>query len=211
MEINYIENIASTHLHVINLVKQNSIAPPYALYANNQYSGIGSRGNEWIGESGNLYLTFCLNENQIPKDIPRVSMSIYFACLLKEILRERGSSLWLKWPNDFYVGKRKIGGLITTKIREFYVVSVGLNLVSSPKKFGVLDIDITHHEIVKEFCEIIKKSYSWKQVFSKYKVEFQNNKNFTFHEGDKIRSLRDAILCDDGSIQIDDKKVYNLR
>lgn len=211
MEINYIENIDSTHLHVSKRVKEKSINPPFALYADNQYSGVGSRGNEWIGQKGNLYLSLCIDKKQIPHDVPDPSISIYFASIMKETLKKLGSKVWLKWPNDFYINDKKIGGVITAKIGSVYIVSIGINLLSCPDKFDVLDIKITNHELVGRFCDEIKKNYSWKKVFSKFRVEFQNSKNFTFHKGDKVRSLGDALLCDDGSIKIDGKKVYSLR
>lgn len=211
LEIIYIEHIASTHKYLIEGFKKGKIKPNTALYARVQYDGVASRGGSWEGGEGNLYFSMCVKKEDFPKDLPPASISIYFATLLKEELCQRGSKIWLKWPNDFYIKKQKIGGLITSKIQEVYVVSVGLNLLSSPQEFGILDIKITPFEVSKIFIEAFRKKPSWKKVFSKFKVEFQNSKDFTFHEGDKLLSLRDAVLCEDGSIQIENKKVYSLR
>lgn len=209
--IDYIENINSTHLHVINKIKNEQIKPPYILYANNQYEGVGSRGSEWLGYSGNLYLSFCVYEKNLPCDIPSPSISIYFACLVHEFLSDLGSLVWLKWPNDFYINCEKIGGLITAKVKDIYIVSMGMNLIVAPKEFGVLDIKLTNHEFVKLFEKQVLKNYSWKKVFSKFKIQFHKNKDFTCHHNGKLISLKDAVLCDDGSLQIDNKKVYSLR
>ncbi len=49
------------------------------------------------------------------------------------------------------------------------------------------------------------------KVFSKFRLQFHENKNKTFHLDGQIYSLNDAKLNDDGSITIKGKKVYNLR
>lgn len=211
MEIVYIERVASTHKYLIEQYKAGKIKPNTALYAKIQYDGIGSRGNSWKGDEGNLYFSMCVKKEDFPKDLPPASISIYFASILKEELRSRGSKVWLKWPNDFYIKRSKIGGLITAKIHDVFIVSAGINLVSCPQEFSTLDIKITPFEITKLFAEAFYEKPSWKKVFSKFKIEFQNNKDFTFHEGEKVLSLSDAVLCEDGSIEIDNKRVYSLR
>jgi BirA family biotin operon repressor/biotin-[acetyl-CoA-carboxylase] ligase len=52
---------------------------------------------------------------------------------------------------------------------------------------------------------------SWKNIFSKYKIEFSFSQRFFAHIDGREVSLKNAILLDDGSINIDDKKVYSLR
>ncbi len=211
MQINYIKNIASTHQYLLKQLREKKIKTPCALYANNQFGGIGSRNNSWIGEEGNLYLSFALGDEDLASDIPKPSICIYFATLMQDLLANKGSKVWLKWPNDFYLGEKKIGGIMSTKIGDFYVVSMGINLLSCPQNFATLDIDMSNHELVRLFCDELKKKYSWKQVFSKFRIQFKKNENFTFHLDDKICSLSEAKLCEDGSIIINKKRVYNLR
>ena len=211
MEIRYYDRIASTHQYLVDAVRSKEIVPPLAIYAGEQYSGIGSRGNEWEGCSGNLYFSFCVDEKQLSKDLPPSSISIYFAWLMREVLVSRGSKLWLKWPNDFYVNDKKIGGVITSKTGSAFIGSMGINLRSSPQEFAVLDIKTTSKEIIDGFIALLEKKPTWKNIFSKYKLEFQLSRHFSFHmNGEKV-SLRDAILCEDGSIEIENKKVYSLR
>ncbi len=211
MKIEFIENIASTHLHVSKNIREGNIKVPYLLYANNQYEGIGSRENSWIGDSGNLYMSFCIDEKTLHSDVPYHSICIYCAMIMKEILNQKGSRVWLKWPNDFYIGEKKIGGIMSCKIKDIFVVSMGINLLSCPQDFATLDINISNHELVECFCKEFEKKYSWKQIFSKFRLQFHKHKNKTFHLDGKIYPLSDAKLNDDGSITIKGKKVYNLR
>jgi len=107
--------------------------------------------------------------------------------------------------------KKKIGGVITVKTGENIICSIGLNLRDAPYGFGKLDIQINRDLLIEEFVKKVKKNFSWKQVFSKYKIEFHKTKKFCFHLGGNIVSLKDAKLNQDGSITVNDKKVFSAR
>ncbi|MDR1975992.1 MAG: biotin--[acetyl-CoA-carboxylase] ligase [Campylobacteraceae bacterium] len=211
MEIHFIDRIGSTHQWLSEAVKNGKVTPPFALYAGIQDSGVGTRGNVWESREGNLSLSFAIPSSVLPSDLPQLSMSIYFSQLLLEFLRAFGSNVWLKWPNDFYIENKKIGGMMTAKIKESFIISVGINLTFAPKEYATLDITLTPKELTEGFMEYIKNFPSWKQIFSKYKLEFYLSQNFGVHIEDRYFSLREAQLCPDGSIEINSKKVYSLR
>ena len=209
--IHWFDSLESTHQYLIEKLRDGTLLAPCAVGATIQTNGIGSRGNSWIGEAGNLFFSFCVEEKQLPPDLPLASVSIYFSALMKQILEEKGSQVWLKWPNDFYLVDKKIGGMITTKIGSVIVGSIGLNNGTAPESFGTLDIIVTPNALAEHLILKVEEKISWKKVFSKYKIEFDQNRNFSFHLDGKLVSLRDAILCDDGSIELENKKVYSLR
>lgn len=209
--IHWHKQCPSTHTYVVEGLKNGTLCAPVALGTDEQTEGIGSRGNEWIGLKGNLFFTWCVEEKQLPHDLPLASISIYFSVLMKAVLEAEGSKVWLKWPNDFYINEAKIGGVITTKVGSCLIGSIGLNLAFAPHGFGILDIRIEPQMLASYFIEELEKKSLWKDAFSKYKLEFYKNRNATFHMGDKVVSLQDAVLCDDGSIELENKKVYSLR
>ena len=212
MQILLLDEVTSTQEWLKNAYKTKKIAPPLAVMAKRQTQGIGSRGNSWIGNEGNLFLSFILKRSALPADLPLESASIYFAWLLKDLLAKEGSECWIKWPNDFYIDEKKIGGMITSIVGDALICGVGINLVAAPDEFGVLDIMITPEEIVKRFIENVKKSISWKQVFRNYSVEFYKNRSFSAHINNRKKvSMRDAVLNDDGSITINGERIYSLR
>lgn len=211
METLWFKHLPSTHKYLIENIKNTTITPPMAVGVDFQSDGVGSRGNTWLGDEGNLYLSFCVEENHLPKDLKLESISIYFSYLFKEVLCELGSKTWIKWPNDFYLNNNKIGGVITTKIRGTIIGSIGLNILHAPEQFATLDIQITPQKLTTLFLEKLSKKISWKNVFSKYKIEFQNSLGFTFHLDGKKKSLADAKLLEDGSIEVENKRVYSLR
>ncbi|MDR0579979.1 MAG: biotin--[acetyl-CoA-carboxylase] ligase, partial [Campylobacteraceae bacterium] len=79
------------------------------------------------------------------------------------------------------------------------------------KEHGILDVPMSSHELVNNFIPSLKIFPSWKQIFSKYKLEFQFSQNFCVHIDGKPVSLAQARLHPDGSIEIEGKKVYSLR
>ena len=211
MKIIYLESVDSTQAYLKKALLTNKIQAPYAVLAKNQTNGVGSRDNTWTGIDGNLFLSFALPLTYLPKDLKIESSSIYFAYLLKEVLHQMGSSVFLKWPNDFYIDDLKIGGMITNIVNDCIVCGVGLNLVLSPKDFGVLDIKISKEELLKKYFTNIEKLVSWKKVFSKYKIEFAHKKKFITHKKNLTISLEKAVLQDDGSIIVDGQRIYSTR
>ncbi len=211
MKILYLESIDSTQKYLKDLVRKGDIELPFAVIANIQTDGIGSRGNTWMGMEGNLFLSFSIPLSSLPNDLKLESSSIYFAQLLKETLCELDSKVWVKWPNDFYIGGDKIGGMITNISKNVLICGVGLNLVSAPKNFAYLDIRVSKEKLLKNYFCKLEKKFSWKQVFSKYKLEFYKNKFFFTHNKNRKISLESAMLQDDGSIISNGERIFSLR
>lgn len=211
MEILFLESVDSTHTYLKNHIKNNGYKKPLCIASDFQTKGIGSRDNSWEGEKGNLFFSFVINKSYLSFDLPVQSYSIYFSFILKELLEALGSDVWLKWPNDFYIKDKKIGGTITNLNGELVYCGIGLNLKFTNTKYGYLDIEIDSNRLLQEYFKILNEKKSWKHIFSKYLIEFKKSKQFkTTIDGEKI-SLSEAILNDDGSIIINNKKVFSLR
>ncbi len=211
MQIIYLDSVDSTQKYLKELIREGKISLPCAVVADSQTDGIGSRGNSWNGVIGNLFLSFAIPLKELPKDLKLESASIYFSYILKETLSEFDSALWLKWPNDFYINDKKIGGMITNLVNNTLVCGVGLNIAEAPFGFGKLDVVVDRDELIERYFNNIKKMNLWKQVFSKYKIEFYKNQNFYTHNKNLIISLGDASLNSDGSIVINGERIYSLR
>lgn len=211
LKITYLKSVDSTQTYLKNAIKKNLLDTPHAIVAFEQRDGLGSRGNKWESIDGNLFLSFAIALDDLAQDLRLESASIYFAYLLKESLSEFGSSVWLKWPNDFYIDDLKIGGMITNVVSDTLVCGVGLNLVSSPDGFSTLDIKLSTDKLLEKYFQKIKKKISWKQVFSKYKLEFHKSQIFFTHKNSLKVSLDRAILQEDGSVLLDDERIYSLR
>ena len=211
MKIIKLKEIDSTHRYIKDYILENSYTEPLCIFTDYQTQGIGSRGNSWIGKKGNLFFSFVIDKDFLPNDLALQSSSIYFSFILKKVLKDLNSSVWLKWPNDFYIEDKKIGGTITTISKDLIYCGIGINLKNVSDDFGKLDIDIDVEDMLKSYFSNLEKKLLWKQIFSEFKIEFEHSKKFqTTIENEKI-SLRSAILNEDGSIQVNDKKVFSLR
>lgn len=211
MEIIYLKSINSTHTYLKEHIQKNGYNKPLAVVAQNQTNGIGSRDNKWIGAKGNLFFSFVFHSSILPDDLPIQSYSIYFSYLLKEVLEKLDSKVWLKWPNDFYLKENKVGGTITNIKGDLVFCGIGLNLVDVENQYGALDIDINVNSVLKDYFSSIKRNKPWKQIFSKFSIEFEKSKVYKTTINDKKVSLSTAVLNSDGSITIDNKKVFSLR
>jgi len=211
LQILSLKAVDSTQRYLLDALKEGTLALPVCVTTDRQESGKGSRGNNWNGLEGNLFFSFAIARDDLPSDLKLESSSIYFTYILKELLAEMGSSLWLKWPNDFYLGDKKVGGAITNLYKEVLVCGIGLNTRVSPEGFSKLDIKIANETILKHYFDILKNPPSWKRVFSNYEVEFVRSRSYSTHSGDTRLSLENAILLDDGSIECDGQRIFSLR
>lgn len=211
MRIFWFDELDSTQTYLKEKLRRGELSSPVAIVASKQTDGIGSRGNSWIGLDGNLFFSFAIARHNLPNDLSLESSSIYFSYILKECLEEEKSELWLKWPNDFYIKTSKIGGTITFLRDNDLICGIGLNLDKSPQGFEHLDIKINKKELLDKFFKKIENKPSWKQIFSKYKVEFALSKNHYTHFRDNQISLENASLNEDGSLNVDGQRIYSLR
>jgi len=211
LEIIYLNEVDSTHTYLKAYIKKYGYKSPLAVISHHQTNGIGSRDNSWIGEDGNLFLSFVIHKKDLPIDLQLQSASIYFSFILKNLLSQYGSKIWLKWPNDFYIDNKKVGGTITNLQGDLLLCGIGLNLKYISEEFGYLDIKFDRKNYLNEYFKLLDKKISWKQIFSKYTLEFDKSKQMKTTINHEKISLKDAILNFDGSIFIENKKVYSLR
>jgi len=211
LEIIFLDSVESTHRYLKNHITINGYKTPLAIVTQNQKNGIGSRNNKWDGQLGNLFFSFVIDQRLLPSDLAIQSSSIYFSFMLKEILSDMGSKIWLKWPNDFYINEKKIGGTITNVSNDLLYCGIGLNLQAVSSDYGYLDIDVDINVLLDNYFKVVLEKKMWKQIFSKYLLEFEYSKQYKVSINNKKVSLSDAILQKDGSVSIENKKVFSLR
>ena len=201
----------STQHYLIEALRQKRLQAPVAVIAEEQTAGIGSRDNGWEGEKGNFFASFALKLSDLPEDLPLSSASIYFSFMMKKVLLDYRKDVWLKWPNDLYVGDAKVGGTITKKTGDAIVCGMGINLKSEQIAYSALQLDVSPRNLLEVYLNEVEKFPKWKQVFSEYRVEFELSRRFSVHIENGKKSLYNARLCEDGSLLIEGKRVYSTR
>ncbi|HFU74827.1 MAG TPA: biotin--[acetyl-CoA-carboxylase] ligase [Arcobacter sp.] len=211
MKLIYLESVDSTQTYLKDYIKKNKTQEIVLVYTHKQTNGIGSRDNRWDGKSGNLFFSFSILKKDLPFDLPLSSASIYFSFILKILLKRFGSSSWIKWPNDLYINEKKLGGTITHMDNKYLYCGIGINTNDTNDNYGYLDIEIDSNKLLNEYINMIKNKQAWKEIFSQFQVEFHISKKYKTTIDNQKTSMENAILNDDGSIEIDGKKVYSLR
>ncbi len=211
LEIQSFPKLASTQQYLTDAIGEGRLKAPVAVIAEEQYAGIGSRANNWLGEKGNFFASVAVPLNDLPKDLPLSSASIYFSFIMKKVLLQFTEKIWLKWPNDFYIDNDKVGGTITKLGGNVLVCGIGINLKKSSGGYRGIDVKISPEALLKQYLDALEKFPGWKQVFSEYRVEFELSRRFSVHIENRKVSLKNAQLCEDGSLMIDGKRIYSLR
>lgn len=218
MTIQVYECLESTQTFLLHGLKSGAFEAPLCISAHRQTHGIGSRGNAWEEQPNALYFSFVLSLDTLPKDLRIESASIYFGFLCKETLKELGSGVWLKWPNDLYIGERKIGGVLCNKWQDYLVCGIGINLYDKNANCGgyatlepEISAQIEPKAFLQKYFTTLEKKISWKQIFRFYALEFHNNFGFSFHHNGREVSFRDAELLEDGAICVNSQIVYSHR
>ena len=219
METLYFDTLPSTQTYLVEKIAKKELQAPVAVLAKAQPQGIGSRDNSWSGAEGNFFASIAIDIEALPADLTLSSSSIYFSFIMKRTLQELGEAVWLKWPNDFYLGEAKVGGTITKKVDRTLVCGIGINLKKAQKGYSALHSEISPENLLDKYLERLLEFPKWKQVFSEYEIEFELSRRFSVHlESDKKSpnrgiktSLEEAQLCEDGSLILGGKRVYSLR
>jgi len=211
LELLCFNTLESTQTYLLNELKEKRLSSPVCIVAKEQTAGVGSRDNSWEGGEGNLFFSFAVDLNDLPKDLPLSSASIYFSFIMKEIIYAYDKSVWLKWPNDLYQDSHKIGGTITKKHDNILLCGMGVNLQKNLNGFKALNLNVEPIVLLKQYLQRLEKYPSWKQVFSLYRIEFERSKGYFTHVEGELKSLENATLSEDGSLIIENKRVYSIR
>lgn len=118
--------------------REEQALPPSVLVAEGQ-PGARGRTGRWIAPAGRgLYFTFTLRTGGFPLSL----LPIAVARWSREAIREAtGVVAELKWPNDLYVARRKLAGILSearTQGEDTYAaVGIGLNVAGPGASLGV--------------------------------------------------------------------------
>ena len=125
----------STNNDLKNIIKQSDAPVFSAVTAERQLSGRGRLGRSFLSPSGGLYFSLAYPLTGDEKNIPFLTLLAGLA--VSDAINElTGAATLIKWPNDIYLGGRKLGGILTELIScrgLTAVVGIGINL--SEKNF----------------------------------------------------------------------------
>ena len=110
MEIIKIEETDSTNNWLLR--HEEEMGDTVLVYSVKQTSGRGQRGNSWESEPGkNITASLLFHPQKFPAN-QQFFISEAIALAIVEFLKSQGVEAKVKWPNDIYVGDRKICGIL---------------------------------------------------------------------------------------------------
>lgn len=102
--------------------------------AGHQTAGRGQRGNTWSSNTGeNLLLSILVRPGEALEVKKQFILSQAIALAVHDAMKRYGIDTRLKWPNDIYVGKRKLAGILmeldySGTFVEQAIIGIGLNV-----------------------------------------------------------------------------------
>lgn len=130
----------STNTLALQLCQNSGPVEGTLVITPNQTAGRGQRGNGWEAEPGkNFTFSLILKPSMLAvKD--QFYLNIFTSLALHDYLADKACpAVRVKWPNDIYVGTKKICGiLVESQIsgNKFSNVVVGIGLNVNQQKFG---------------------------------------------------------------------------
>ena len=131
MRIKWLEEADSTNNVLLRHIQDYDNLSVIA--AVKQTAGRGQRGNRWVSAPGdNLTFSLLLKPDGLPaREV--MALTCLATLAVRDVLRDEGVPAVIKWPNDIYVGKRKICGMLVENGLEgtdiaWSVIGIGINL-----------------------------------------------------------------------------------
>ncbi len=116
------------------LCAQGGLAPWASVVVVRQTAGRGQLRRPWASPAGNVYAAWRLPDALpgIPDSLASVMTGAALAEALSQLRKGSAAPLQLKWPNDFLLEGRKVGGVLLEERGGALVAGVGLNIRSAP-------------------------------------------------------------------------------
>lgn len=169
MEIIWVDEATSTNSLCASLESVPSEGAIYA--ARKQSAGRGQRGNSWEAEPGaNLTFSAFWRPSGVAP-IQQFAISEAVALAVVEFLSACGVESKIKWPNDIYIGERKIAGILIEHsimgseiTRTIAGVGININqtefLSDAPNPVSLAQITANHYDLermLEDFSVVLER------------------------------------------------------
>ena len=133
-KIRYLENTPSTIWVGKQLTTEGDIEKLHGMVivAEEQTGGVGRMGRAWVSPSGGIWITIVLKPHMPVDHIFMITMAGSIA-VARAIRKECDIGALIKWPNDVFIGNKKVAGLLLELSAEADVVhhallSIGIDV-----------------------------------------------------------------------------------
>ena len=138
----FVPNCLSTNSYALELCQRSPLTPDgTVVITDNQTAGRGQRGNQWITAPGKNFTLSILFKPSFLSTKDQFYLNVFTSLSIYDYLLEKGCEpVRIKWPNDIYVGSKKICGILIENVitgNRFSNVVIGIGLNVNQDEFGV--------------------------------------------------------------------------
>ena len=132
--IEYLDTIDSTSTELRRRMSVEELPHGYCISADFQTSGHGQATNRWESEDGkNLLFSLLLRPTVIPAAEQFVITELVTLAIINALQDEIRQKITIKWPNDIYVGDKKLCGILIENALcgstiDTCIVGIGINI-----------------------------------------------------------------------------------
>ena len=196
-----VDSCDSTMTAIEPLLGKSSVNPIF-LYTYNQQAGRGQQGKHWQEEPGkSLALTLAYPQGALPKNTDWVTLNKQLsASALMALQRVCDQPLQLKWPNDVYLGTRKLSGMLQELRSQHLLFGLGVNLYERdwPEGLHATALWPGGKGFASELIESLQHHMALPQVLS-MPVETFNSALMFMGEAVQIQwatgAIQEAVFC----------------
>ena len=173
------KKVRSTNNTAIRIIKKTHYKYGMVI-SESQTNGKGQYGRKWISNKGNLFVTFFYEVNKIKLPIATITK---LNCLLikKLISKYTNKKILYKKPNDLFIDKKKICGILQEIIfmqnKKYLITGIGVNIKRSPyiKNYPTTNLkDLTNKHIkINEIEKSLKQIFE-NNLFKMYNLKVNN-------------------------------------
>ena len=220
------EHIDSTN-RVARELALEGCAGGTVVQASSQSSGRGQYGREFSSPPGGLYFTLVLVPDLPVSALPLVTLATGVACR-ETICAATGLQPLIKWPNDLFLGERKVAGILCESVllpgdrqAARVLIGVGVNVNSRvgdfPEEVRPLVTTLREHlaaplalpELLQRFTESIATRVTMlRDRRSAVLAEWQR---YDFLVGREIVCTAGTTVLEGMAVGLDDAGCYRLR
>jgi BirA family biotin operon repressor/biotin-[acetyl-CoA-carboxylase] ligase len=185
-QIYHLDSVDSTNNFAAKLINDQICQNGSVILADKQTAGKGQMGNVWESESSsNLLCSFVWKPDNLSV-LHQSKMNWMISLAIHKLLLRFGIDASIKWPNDVYVGSRKIAGvLIENQIEgnriSWVIAGIGLNVnqcqFETPNATSMklqIDVEIRIKTILNELTDILNGYLlNWNTVESTLKSAYE--------------------------------------
>ena len=129
-----VDRLDSTQNYLIDLSNKTELQEGIVINALSQFKGVGQFENKWESESGkNLTFSLLLKPRFLNPASQFLLTQVLSLAISDYLLTQTDKPVSIKWPNDIYIGKKKICGILVKNqllgtIFENSFCGIGLNV-----------------------------------------------------------------------------------